>query len=75
MSKKGKELAGALIALVQPWGGTGIEDQRERFIDLIDAELRRTKEACLKRALLCPHVEGEQLYQELEAAILAEEED
>jgi len=50
MSKRAEELAGALIALVQPWGGTGIEDQRERFSTLIDAELRKERERCAERA-------------------------
>ena len=55
MSKRAEELAGALIALAQPWGGTGIEDQRARFATLIDSELRKERERC---AAKIPHSAG-----------------
>ena len=47
-SKRAMELAGALIALAQPYGGTGIEAQRQRFADLIDAEQSKLVDKTLR---------------------------
>jgi hypothetical protein len=48
---KARELAGSLIALAQPWGGTGIEDQRATFIILIAAALQRERDEATTRAI------------------------
>jgi hypothetical protein len=46
---KARELAGSLIALAQPWGGTGIEDQRATFIILIAAALQRERGELIRK--------------------------
>ena len=44
-AKYAMELADVLIALVRPYGGTGIEDQRQRFAALIQSSFEAWKEA------------------------------